>query len=294
MSFSKSMILAIAMAIAARADFSYTSTRKGTAAGQAGEVTKHYLKGQKMAYDSGNRVILVDFEAQTVTTIHPAQKTYSVAKFGDLGQSLQGSNIEITADVKETGQKKAINGFNASEVVMTMQVETPQTQQAGLKMQMEMDIWFSPDVPGSQEQKAFYQKNMGHFPWAAIAQGGNPGMQKAMIDLQRKMAALNGVPVLEVVRMKPAGGSGAGAAGGNDAQAAQVQQGMAQARARLEEMQKQGGPGAAAAAQALARMGGAAGGGSMFESTIESSNFSTSPVPDSVFAIPAGFNKVDK
>jgi hypothetical protein len=288
MQFSKLLILAVAMTIAARADFSYTSTRKGAGAGQNGEVTKHYLKGQKMMMDSGNRIVIMDFDQQTITTIQPAQKTYTVKNFADLGQTLQQTGAEISADVKETGQHKTINGFNASEVIMTIQVEMAQAQKAGMKMQMEMDIWVSPDVPGGQEMKAFYQKNMARFPWAAMAQGGNPSMQKAMVDLQRKMAGLNGVPVLETVRMK--------AAGGSDAQAAQAQQGMAQARAKLEEMQKQGGPQAAYAAQALARMGGAAGGsgGSMFETSMESSNFSTSAIPDSVFALPAGFSKVDK
>ena len=230
MSFSKSLILAAALAVAARADFSYTSTRKGAGAGQSGEVTKHYLKGQKMMMDSGNRVVIMDFDAQTVTTIQPARKTYSVTSFADLGQTLQHSGAEISADVKETGQHKTINGFNASEVIMTVQVETAQTQKAGMKMQMEMDIWVSPDVPGVSEMRAFYQKNMARFPWAALTGGaGNPSMQKAMADLQRKMAGLNGVPVLEIVRMKPMGG--------NEAQTAQAQQGMAQARARLEEMQ---------------------------------------------------------
>jgi hypothetical protein len=282
MRFSKSLFLIAAMAVAARADFSYTSTRKGGAGNQSGEVTKHYLKGQKMMMDSGNRVILIDFDAQTVTTIQTAQKTYTVANFVDLGQTLQQTGAEISADVKETGQHKTINGFNASEFLMTIQVEMAQAR-AGMKMQMEMDLWVSPDVPGSQELKAFYQKNMGRFPWAAMAPGGNPSMQKAMVDLQRKMAGLNGVPVMEVVRMKAAGSGG-------DAQNAQ----LAQARARLEEMQKQGGPQAAAAAQALARMGGGSGGGSMFETTMESTNFSTAAIPDSVFAIPAGFTKADK
>lgn len=286
MNLSKSLILALALAAAARADFSYTSTRKGAGTGQAGEATKHYMKGQKMMMDSGNRVVIMDFDAQTVTTIQPAKKTYTVTSFADLGQTLHQTGAEISADVKETGQHKTINGFNASEVLMTIQVETAQTQKAGMKMQMEMDIWVSPDVPGVQEMRAFYQRNMARFPWAAITGGGgNPSMQKAMADLQRKMAGLNGVPVLEIVRMKPMGG--------NEAQP-QAQQGMAQARARLEEMQKQGGPQAAAAAQALARMGAAGGGGSLFETTMESGNFSTAAVPDSVFAVPAGFTKVDK
>ena len=74
-----------------------------------------------------------------------------------------------------------------------------------------------------------------------------------------------------------------------------MQQGMAQARAQMEAIIKQGGPGAAAAQQALARMGGAAsGGGSLFEITMESGDFSTSRIPDSVFAIPAGYQKSDR
>ena len=69
---------------------------------------------------------------------------------------------------------------------------------------------------------------------------------------------------------------------------------MAQMRAQMEAMAKQGGPQAAAAQQALARMGAASGGGSLFEITMESSDFSTGSIPDSVFAIPAGFQKVER
>jgi hypothetical protein len=54
-------------------------------------------------------------------------------------------------------------------------------------------------------------------------------------------------------------------------------------------MKKQGGPQAAMADQMLARMGGGSS-----DITNESSGFSASPVPDSVFAIPADYQKVDK
>jgi predicted phage gp36 major capsid-like protein len=54
-------------------------------------------------------------------------------------------------------------------------------------------------------------------------------------------------------------------------------------------MQKQGGPQAAAMAQAMARI---TGGG--MEITSESSGFSAAPVPDSVFAIPAGYQQAAK
>ena len=273
------LMLSMIAVLVAHADFSYTTVSK-TPAGE--RTSKHYIKGQKSITDDGDRLTIMDLDAQTMTTIDKTQKTYSVRPFSELFNKSAAAGMSVNADVKKTGQHKTINGFNASEFLMTIQVEMAQAR-AGMKMQMEMDLWVSPDVPGSQELKAFYQKNMGRFPWAAMAPGGNPSMQKAMVDLQRKMAGLNGVPVMEVVRMKAAGSGG-------DAQNAQ----LAQARARLEEMQKQGGPQAAAAAQALARMGGGSGGGSMFETTMESTNFSTAAIPDSVFAIPAGFTKADK
>lgn len=71
---------------------------------------------------------------------------------------------------------------------------------------------------------------------------------------------------------------------------------MEKAKAQIEAMQKQGGPQAAAAAQMPARMNamsGGGGGGGM-EITIESSAFSTAPIPDSVFAVPDGYRAAAK
>jgi hypothetical protein len=274
-------LLALAGTLAAHADFSYTQTRKGGPGG-ADTASKHYFKGQKMAMQSSSISSIVDLDAQTITTLNHTARTYSVMKFSDLGQAMQGTNIDAKVDVKQTGQKKNINGYNAAEVVMTMAVDSPQAPQ--MKMTMEIDMWLSPDPPGAQEMSSFYRKNMDKLPWAAMAGGGaNPGMQRAMADMQRQMAQLGGVPVLQVVKMKPS----------NNAQAAQMTQGMDQMRARLEEMKKAGGPQAQAAEQALARMGGmrGAGGGSLFELTTESTGFSAAPVPDSVFAIPTGYTK---
>jgi hypothetical protein len=109
---------------------------------------------------------------------------------------------------------------------------------------------------------------------------------------------MHGVPVLEVMRMKPAGGA---AAPQMPTMSPQQQQQMAQARARLEAMAAQGGPAGDAAKQALARMGAVPGGsgggstsGSMFEITMEASGFSTTSIPGDTFAIPAGFSKAEK
>jgi transglutaminase/protease-like cytokinesis protein 3 len=276
------LTLALACAFAAQADFSYVTTRKGGPAAGDG-ATKHYFKGQKMKTESAATASIVDLDAQTITTINNTAKTYTVTKFSDLAQSLKGAAVDAKVDVRETGQTKNIAGYNATEVVMTMAMETPQSKQAGMKMTMETSMWLSPDVPGAAEMRAFYQKNIDRFPWSAMVAGANPSMQKAMADMQKQIARRGGIPLLQITKMN---------SGGGEAQQAQMQQGMAQLRAQMEAMRKQGGKQAEMAEQTLARMGAMSGGaGSLFEVTMESSGFSTSAVPDSVFAVPAGYTK---
>ena len=279
MKSAKVVILTAVAALAAHADFSYTTTQKGgPAAGN--QSTKNYFKGQKMKADMGGTATIVDFDAQTFTNINNTSKTYSVTPFSELSNTLKNANVSANVDVKETGQKKTVNGYNARELVMTMSMDSPQAAQAGMKMQMEMDMWISSDVPGASEVKSFFEKNGSRFPWSAMTAGANPSLQNAMTEMQKKMASMGGVPVQQIVRMKAAG---------NEAQNAA----MEKARAQLEQMSKGGGPGAAMAQQQLARMGGG-GNGSLFEITTDSSDFSTSSIPDSVFEIPAGYQKTER
>jgi len=268
---------------AALADFSYTTTTKSGLAGD--HVAKHYLKGQKMKIDNGTSAMIFDFGAQTITHLDNNQRTYTVTKFGDLTEAIQQTGTDIAIEAKETGQHKTINGYNATELILTTDVAMSSGQMAGRKMHMEMELWISPDVPGGQEMSAFYQRNMDKFPWSAMAGGrGDQSMQKAMAGIQRKIAAMKGVTVLQVIKM-----------GGltTPAQNAQMQQGMAQAQKQLEEMKKQGKL-PPQLEQQLARMqamSSGGGGGSLSETTLESKDFSGSPIPDSVFAIPAGYQQ---
>jgi len=299
------IISLLSTTLATSADFSYTSTRKTTggamAAAAGGAVpssTKYYYKGEKMKVDNGDTAEILDFDAKTITSVSNSRKSYTVRSFNDLGAQANQAGVTAKIDVKETGQKKAVNGYNASELVLTMDVDSPQTRQLG-KMQMEMDLWISPDVPGASELRAFYQKNAGNFPWAAMGGGGNQSMTAGIADMQRKIAEMNGVPVEQVVKIRAAGGAAAAPAAPQLNAGQQAQ--MAQAMEKLKALQAQGGPAAAAAAQAMARMGnipGAGGaapatgaGNSLMEITMDSSGFSTSSIPDSVFVIPADYQK---
>jgi hypothetical protein len=267
MKISRYLMLTVIAVLAAHADFSYNSVSKSP----AGERTsKHYIKGQKMITDDADRMTIMDLDAQTMTTINKTQKTYSVKPFSELYGKSAAAGMNVSADIRKTGQHKTVNGFDAEEMLVTMAMDSPQSKQPGAKMQMEMHIWFASDVPGINEAHAFYEKNADRMPWAAMA-GGN----SSMAEMQHKMATMHGIPVLTVMKM----------GGANPQQQAQ----MDQARARLEEMKKQGGPQAAMADQMLAKIGGASA-----DITNESSGFSASPVSDSVFAVPANYQKVDK
>lgn len=282
--------LTLAASLTANADFSYTTTQKMTGGSMGAmigaavdRVNKVCFKGQKMVTSSADGAVIIDFEAQTITSVNNTQKTYTVKKISDLVAGGAAANADISADVKETGQTKSVNGFNANEVVVTMSTDIEMGRGAPpLKMQLEMDMWVSTDVPGAGEAHAFYRKNAANFPWAALAAGsGNASMQKAIAQMQRKMAEMEGVVVEQVIRVKPGA-------------AAQVPQMTPEQQAQMQAASKSGGQNSAAMQQMMANMGrgGSAGGsGSLMEMTVDSSGFSTADVPDSVFAIPAGYKQ---
>ena len=299
--------IALLLQVAANADLSYTQTRKNTggmmatAAAGGPQTSKLALKGHKMRTETGAMVTIIDQDAQTITTINSDQKTYSTKPFADVAAG--AGDVTAKIDVKDTGTTKEVNGYQAHELVMTMEVDSPQTAQMG-KMQMEIQMWLSSDVPGVKEMGEFYQQNGGKLPWGSMAGQGNPAMASAMAEIQKKIASMKGVQVQMVVKVKaPAGAMPARPAGPSAVQMQQMQAGMEKARAQLEAMAASGGPAAAIAKQQLARMGPAPGGaagaaaggaptsGSLIEMTIDSSDFSTAAIPDAAFAVPAGYQK---
>jgi TonB family protein len=272
------------------ADFSYTVT--GKLAPLSGPQTeKRYFKGQKMKVESAGGSTILDFDAQTVTRINNMLKSYSVTKFSDIPAPPKQTEVDVTVYVQETGRTKSISDYEASEVVLTADLDSPQIRQRPVKPQTEKRVWVSTGVPGSEELRAFYERNRERFPWMALAEGGQQqaanataeAVRAAAVETERRKTELKGVPVLEVSTLRTAPG---GSRGPNI-------QDWAQGRAQLEGQRNKGGPGANTAAQALARaesMGGDP--FAVMQNTFESSGFSTEQIPDSVFAIPAEYKLV--
>jgi hypothetical protein len=225
-------VLLAAAAGPAGADFSYVRTTSSS--GSAAQTTKQYLKGQKLRMEHGDIASVVDLTAGTVTTIDRRRRIYTVHNL-PAGSTAAGSHPapQTRADIRESGKKKKIGAYNAKEVVLTMDAgKSPIT---GKQMQLEAEIWLS-DVPGMRELQAFQRKGSTLSPASAAINGD---MRQTMAELQQKAAGLDGLPVLQIAKIKPS----------------------------------KDGP-------------------AMMEVTTETSGFSTAPLPDSLFAVPAGYRKL--
>jgi len=229
---AKVLVLVLAAASAARADFSFTVTVK---MGSDTNTEKCYMKGHRMMTDMPAAIWIWDLDAQTVTHVDKAARTYKVSPLGGTGR---GNSKSPQVDVKDTGQRKTIGGFAANQVILT---SDSGSLRGGMRTQSVSEIWYSRDVPGAQEWLAFFKR------FDELGLGETASGMSGMIAMLKKSMGLGGVPLLTIVRVTVTGGD-----------------------AKL-------------AKQLNSALG---------ETTQECSGFSTSPIPDSVFAVPAGFTRI--
>ncbi len=317
------------------ADFSYEQTSKitGGVAASAAKVmsvfskktqeptrTTILLKGNRMAYASAERVQVIDLASETITEIDLGKKTYSVMTFTEMTQAMQKimeessgkqdarADVKFRASVKETGQRKSIAGLDTREVILTLEMESTD-KKSGDKGSFTTvsDMWVASTVPGYEEVKRFHERMGTKLAWTPGSRGlvqGNSEMAKGMTDLQKESAKLDGVPVLQVIRMGTAG----------QPQSAQAQQAQRQQAPEATPREESSSP---SITGALGKLGGLGGfgrrkkkeeapadekvsqsspppaAGVLMEMTSESSSFSTAAVDASRFEVPAGFKKVE-
>ena len=278
------------------------------------------VKGDRMLNRSQQRATVIDLAAQTVTTIDMQKKTYTVMTFEEYRQMMeqmsekmkksqdQGGKMEFKVSAKDTGNTKEVAGYQTKELVLRMEMQSTD-QKSGQQgsMVISSDIWLAPSVAGYQEVRAFYTR-MGEK--LAFNPGGgmftsSPEASKNMGELYKEIGKLDGIPVLQTISM---GGAGQpGAEGGQQPQQQQQQQQQPAARPSLggalggalggrfglgKKKQQQDDQASAGQPSQQQQQGGG-NPGSLMEATTEMSGFSSGPVDDSMFAIPAGFKKVE-
>lgn len=273
---TRTISLILLTSLAARADFSFVVTRRVTAGNfadwfqGANEVAKSYWKGEKMMFDAPTKATIIDFDAQTVTTLNRTLKLWGVKKLNLPEKATLADVSLVLPEMRPTGQQKQIAGFMASEARGSIFVEG-QWFEGGptMKMQVDREVWISADIPGINEMHTFFRKHAADFPWSELVTGTSPAMRIERELLRRLVPDSQGVLIKETIRTRLPDVPQIGPMPDmNPVRAARMQETIA-------NMVK------------AAKWGAA-----LLEVTTDVSQFSTASLPDSVFAVPESYDKM--
>ncbi len=301
-------------------------------------VSTIYLKDNRLANVSPETIEIIDLDKETITNIDVQKKTYTVMTFDQIKQAMANAraqmqkqqatqpdappapdpnaqNVKMSFDVKvrKTGAQKEISGLQSNEAIltMTMTATDTQSQQSG-NMAITNDMWLVPEIPGYDQVRDFYKRmalkmadastiGLGYDFSKMLAQ--NPGAGQALGDMAKEMQKLDGVPIMQVMRMGtttngqplPAASEAPTPAPTPGPSAGDVaKQGLSSALTSHFGLggfgkKKQDPPPAdpnqnAAEAQPTSAI--------LMETQISTSNFSSAPVDPSHFDVPAGYKLV--
>src|SRR6202171_3883449 len=192
------------------------------------------IKGNRMFNGNKEHASVIDLDSETITEINFQKKTYSVMTFAEMKQAMeqamqrakdapkqqqqqqqqqpdQKSDVktDFKLDIKNTGQSKEIHGLLAKETILTMQLEGTD-QKTGNKGAMVVisDMWLTLNVPGYEEVRNFHRRMAEKMAWTPDSMGafmGRPDMARAMENMRKEGAKMDGVPVLTVMKVTGAG-----------------------------------------------------------------------------------------
>src|SRR5262249_2225526 len=128
----------------------------------------------------------------------------------------QEPQVDVDFNLKETGQKRSISGYDCREVVMTITVrEKGKTLEQGGGMILTSDMWLGPEIPALKEQAEFErryaQKVYGELlsveamQQMASAMAMYPMMQQAMERMNKERVNMSGTPLLTTTSFQTAG-----------------------------------------------------------------------------------------
>ena len=201
-----------------------------------GQVSTVALKGARKMTVTGDTGQIIDLDEEKIYDIDIKDKSYRVTTFAALIKQMQDARrkaaedaakqtdakpsepaptqepqYEIDFDLKESGQRKAVNGFDAREVVMTVTVrEKGKTLEQSGGFVTTSNIWLAPRVPGTEEMAAFdlkyAQKLLGPAlidpQQIAAATAMYPMMGAAMERMQKEKVNMDGTAVQTIMRFE--------------------------------------------------------------------------------------------
>jgi hypothetical protein len=168
-----------------------------------------------------NQVTITRLDKELIWNINITEKTYTEMTFAQVKGMMEkvktqvmkkpeGEEAKLKFDVKKTGQKKKIGGYQCEEHIIKMIAEgrDPQTGKVQ-EFEVHTHLWVSAKVKGYDQLQDFQKKMAQKMGWeggqyANFAQGlGQFGLDTE--ELAKKMNEIKGFPMLTVVKMKSFG-----------------------------------------------------------------------------------------
>lgn len=199
-------------------------------------VSTIYLKDNRLARVSPDATEIIDLDKETITRIDNLKRAYTVVTFQQMKEQMERArqqmekqqaehpaggatasnpnpdDVQMSFDVKvrKTGTEKQVSGLDSKEAIltMTMNATDQKTQQTGA-MAITNDMWMVPEIPGYDQVRDFY-KRMAEKMGPMFAGVGldlskmlaqHPGADQALADMGKEMQKLDGVPVMQIMRM---------------------------------------------------------------------------------------------
>ncbi|MGB2697937.1 MAG: hypothetical protein WBD28_08805 [Candidatus Zixiibacteriota bacterium] len=187
--------------------------------------TKTKFVGAMVQYMPGggeqNQITITRLDKELIWNINITDKTYTEMTFDQVKKMMERMKSQIRKkpeeeeakfqfDVKKTGQKKKIGGYECEEHFIKMIAEgrDPQTGKVQ-EFEVQTHLWVSSKVKGYDQLQDYQKKMAQKMGWeggqyANFAQGlGQFGLDTE--GLAKKMNEIKGFPMLTVVKMKSFG-----------------------------------------------------------------------------------------
>lgn len=216
----------------------------GGKAAREGVKTSLAVKGDRKVSLTDTTGQIVDLKEEKIYELDIKKKSYKVTTFAELRRQLEEAQkraaeeakkaqaetktaqtktaearpaesspqFEVDFDVKESGQKKNINGFDTREIVMTITMrEKGKTLEESGGMMLTSNIWMGPQIPAMKEVMDFdirFAKAIAGPVVAgasademASAMAMYPMMKDALARMRAENVKMDGTPILTSTTM---------------------------------------------------------------------------------------------
>ncbi|HMF99129.1 MAG TPA: hypothetical protein VKE96_32735, partial [Vicinamibacterales bacterium] len=187
----------------------------GGRAAREGVVSTVIVKGDRKVTLDDERGQIVDLAEEKVYDLDLKKKAYKVTTFAELRRRFEeqqrkaaeevkrsedqaakekpaqpdpnAKQVEIDVDVKNTGQKKTINGFDTQEQVITITVrEKGKTLEQGGGMVLTSDMWITPTIKAMKDVAEFDMRYAQKL-YGGVAAGVSPEQMAAAMAMYPMM-----------------------------------------------------------------------------------------------------------